>query len=60
MTDQEFEDEALDLAGEAWEMVKRGYGENLPKTFEEMVESMREYLRNKQKEALKSQQPLEG
>lgn len=60
MTDQELEDEALDLAGEAWEMVKRGYGKNLPKTFEEMVESMREYLRNKQKEALKSQQPLEG
>lgn len=47
MTDEELEDEALDLAGEAWEMVKRGYGKNLPKTFEEMVESMREYLRNK-------------
>ena len=60
MTDQELENEALDLAGEAWEMVKRGYGQNLPKTFEEMVESMREYLRNKQKESLKSQQPLEG
>ena len=26
MTDEELEDEALDLAGEAWEMVKRGYG----------------------------------
>lgn len=54
MTDEELEDEALDLAGEAWEIVKRGYGKNLPKTFEEMVESMREYLRDKQKEALKS------
>ena len=54
MTDEELEDEALDLAGEAWEMVKRGYGKNLPKTFEEMVKSMREYLRDKQKEALKS------
>ena len=47
MTDEELEDEALDLAGEAWEMVKRGYGKNLPKTFEEMVESMREYVKNK-------------
>lgn len=55
MTDEELEDEALDLAGEAWEMVKRGYGKNLPKTFEEMVESMREYLRNKQKESLKKE-----
>ena len=24
MTDEELENEALDLAGEAWEMVKRG------------------------------------
>ena len=31
MTDEELEDEALDLAGEAWEMVKRGYGKDLPK-----------------------------
>ena len=52
MTEEELENEALDLAGEAWEMVKRGYGKNLPKTFDEMVESMREYV--KQKEALKS------
>ncbi len=47
MTEKELEDEALDLAGEAWEMVKRGYGKNLPKTFEEMVESMREYVKEK-------------
>lgn len=60
MTDEELEDEALDLAGEAWEMVKRGYGENLPKTFEETVESMREYLRNKQKESLKSLATSQG
>lgn len=60
MTDEELEDEALDLAGEAWEMVKRGYGKNLPKTFEEMVESMREYLRNKQKESLKSLATSQG
>lgn len=44
---EELENEALDLAGEAWEMVKRGYGKNLPKTFDEMVESMREYVKNK-------------
>ncbi len=47
MTDEELEDEALDLAGEGWEMVKRGYGKNLPKTFEEMVENMREYVKIK-------------
>ena len=47
MTEEELENEALDLAGEAWEMVKRGYGKNLPKTFDEMVESMREYVKNK-------------
>jgi len=54
MTDEELEDEALDLAGEAWEMVKRGYGKNLPKTFEEMVEEMRKDLKNKQDKMIKN------
>ena len=52
MTEEELEDEALDLADEAWQMVLRGLVKDPPKTFEEMVESMREYV--KQKEALKS------
>ena len=42
---QELEDEALDLAGEAWQMVLRGLVKDPPKTFEEMVESMREYVK---------------
>lgn len=47
MTDEELEDEALDLAGEAWQMVLRGLVKDPPKTFEEMVESMREYVKEK-------------
>lgn len=47
MTDEELEEEAIDLAGEAWQMVLRGYVENPPKTFEEMVESMKAYLKEK-------------
>jgi len=54
MTNEELEDEALDLADEAWQMVLRGRVKNPPETFEDMVEDMREYLRNKQKESLKS------
>lgn len=47
MTDEELEEEAVDLAGEAWQMVLRGYVKNPPETFEEMVESMKAYLKEK-------------
>ncbi len=47
MTDEELEEEAIDLAGEAWQMVLRGYVKNPPETFEEMVESMKVYLKEK-------------
>ena len=47
MTEEELEDEALDLASEAWQMVLRGLVKDPPKTFEEMVESMREYVKEK-------------
>ena len=47
MTDEELEEEAIDLAGEAWQMVLKGYVENPPETFDEMVESMRVYLKEK-------------
>ena len=46
MSDEELENEALDLAGEAWEMVLRGLVKDPPKTFKEMVENMREYVKN--------------
>ena len=48
MTEEELENEALDLADEAWQMVLRGRVIDPPKTFEEMVENMREYVKNKQ------------
>lgn len=48
MTEEELENEALDLADEAWQMVLRGLVKDPPKTFDEMVESMREYVKNKQ------------
>lgn len=44
---EELENEALDLAGEAWQMVLKGMAKDPPKTFEEMVEIMREYVKNK-------------
>ena len=47
MTEEELENEALDLAGEAWQMVLKGMAKDPPKTFEEMVEIMREYVKNK-------------
>ena len=47
MTEEELENEALDLAGEAWQMVLRGLVKDPPKTFEEMVENMREYVKEK-------------
>lgn len=47
MTDEELEEEAIDLAGEAWQMVLRGYVKNPPETFEEMVEEMKAYLKEK-------------
>lgn len=47
MTEEELENEALDLAGEAWQMVLKGRAKDPPKTFEEMVEIMREYVKNK-------------
>ena len=47
MTEEELENEALDLAGEAWQMVLRGLVKDPPKTIEEMVESMREYVKEK-------------
>ena len=47
MTDEELEEEAFDLADEAWQMVLRGYVENPLKTFEEMVENMKVYLKEK-------------
>ena len=48
MTDEELENEALDLAGEAWEMVKRGRMINPPETFEEMIEIAKKWILEKE------------
>ena len=48
MTEEELENEALDLADEAWQMVLRGLVKDPPKTFDEVVEMMRQYVNNKQ------------
>ena len=48
MTDEELENEALDLADEAWQMVLRGRIKNPPETFEEMIEIAKKWILEKE------------